>query len=60
MSGRTSGTGALAASLAGGGGAVYNLTVHAGLGTDGRSIGAQIVAALKQYEIDNGTRWRTV
>lgn len=37
----------------GGGGDVY-LTVNAGMGTDGRQVGRQIVEALKQYERSNG------
>lgn len=39
--------------LKGSGGDVY-LTVNAGLGTDGRQVGRQIVEALKQYERTNG------
>jgi hypothetical protein len=37
-----------------GGGASINLTVHAGLGTDGAAVGQQIVNMLKQYQRTNG------
>jgi len=37
-----------------GGGTTINLTVNAGMGTDGRQVGRQIVEALKQYERSNG------
>lgn len=37
---------------------VYNLTVHAGNGTDGRLVGREIVAEIKRYEQNNGTGWR--
>jgi SLT domain-containing protein len=37
-----------------GGGASINLTVHAGLGTDGNAVGQQIVNMLKQYQRTNG------
>lgn len=37
-----------------GGGSTINLTVNAGMGTDGRQVGRQIVEALKQYERSNG------
>jgi hypothetical protein len=36
------------------GGASINLTVHAGLGTDGNAVGQQIVNMLKQYQRTNG------
>lgn len=38
----------------GGGGQTINLTVNAGMGTDGAEVGRQIVDALKQYERRNG------
>jgi hypothetical protein len=37
-----------------GGGSSINLTVHAGLGTDGNAVGQQIVNMLKQYQRTNG------
>jgi hypothetical protein len=37
-----------------GGGTSINLTVHAGLGTDGNAVGQQIVNMLKQYQRTNG------
>jgi len=37
-----------------GGGASINLTVNAGLGTDGAAVGQQIVNMLKQYQRTNG------
>jgi hypothetical protein len=37
-----------------GGGASINLTVNAGLGTDGNAVGQQIVNMLKQYQRTNG------
>jgi len=37
-----------------GGGGVINLTVNAGLGTDGVAVGQQIVNMLKQYQRANG------
>jgi phage-related minor tail protein len=39
----------------GGGGSTFNITVNAGLGTDGRQVGTQIVSALKQWERSNGS-----
>ena len=36
---------------------VYNVTVNAGLGTDGSSVGQTIVQMLKQYERNNGAVW---
>jgi len=36
-------------------GAVVNLTVNAGLGTDGNQVGDQIVTALTQWERANGS-----
>ena len=36
-------------------GATFNITVNAGLGTDGRQVGNQIVSALKQWERANGS-----
>ena len=44
-----SGTGVIAA-----GGSTINLTVNAGMGTNGPEVGRQIVEALKQYERRNG------
>jgi SLT domain-containing protein len=41
--------------LHGGGGSTFNITVNAGLGTDGRQVGTQIVSALKQWERTNGS-----
>ena len=37
------------------GGPVYNITVNAGMGTDGHQVGNQIVSALKQWERANGS-----
>jgi phage-related minor tail protein len=45
---------------AGGVGATYNITVHAGMGTDGHQVGNQIVSALKQWERSNGSLPLTV
>jgi hypothetical protein len=39
-------------------GTVVNVTVNAGLGTDGRLVGAQIVEELRKYEQFNGPSWR--
>ncbi len=39
----------------GGIGATFNITVHAGMGTDGHQVGNQIVSALKQWERANGS-----
>ena len=41
------------------GGSSYNITVNAGMGTNGAQVGAQIVEAIKKYEKSNGTRWRS-
>ena len=41
--------------LHGGGGTTFNITVNAGMGTDGRQVGNQIVAALKSWERTNGS-----
>ena len=38
----------------GGGGTVYNITVHAGMGTDGPSVGEAIVRAIRKYERVSG------
>ena len=35
----------------------YNVTVNAGMGTDGTSVGQTIVQLLKQYERNNGAVW---
>lgn len=43
---------------AGGLGNTYQIVVNAGLGTDGASIGAEIVEYIKRYERSNGTNWR--
>jgi hypothetical protein len=43
-----------AASVASGG-SVINLTVNAGMGTQGAEVGRQIVDALKAYERRNGS-----
>ena len=40
---------------AGGMGATFNITVNAGMGTDGQQVGNQIVSALKQWERANGS-----
>jgi hypothetical protein len=37
----------------------YNITVNAGVGSDGTQIGAKIVEYIKRYEKSNGTRWRS-
>ena len=37
---------------------VYNLTVNAGIGTNGRELGRAVVTAIKQYERYNGSGWR--
>ena len=44
----------------GGIGATFNITVHAGMGTDGHQVGNQIVSALKQWERTNGSLPLTV
>ena len=41
--------------VTGGAGSVINLTVHAGMGTQGAEVGRQIVDALKAYERRNGS-----
>jgi hypothetical protein len=41
------------------GGSTYNISVSAGMGADGSSIGAQIVEQIKRYEKSNGKRWRS-
>jgi hypothetical protein len=38
----------------GSGGSVYNVTVNAGMGTDGVSVGREIVKAIKRYERASG------
>jgi hypothetical protein len=40
-------------------GSTYAITVNAGIGTDGRQVGAQVVEAIRSYERTNGTGWRT-
>jgi ElaB/YqjD/DUF883 family membrane-anchored ribosome-binding protein len=37
-----------------GGGAVYNITVNAGIGTNGQEVGKQIVEAIKKFERSSG------
>ena len=37
-----------------GGGAVYNITVNAGIGTSGQEVGKQIVEAIKKFERSSG------
>jgi hypothetical protein len=37
-----------------GGGAVYNITVNAGIGTSGQEVGKQIVDAIKKFERNSG------
>jgi len=41
-------------------GSTFHITVNAGLGTDGRQVGNQIVSALKQWERTNGSLPLTV
>ena len=36
----------------------FNITVNAGVGTDGFAVGQQIVNAISQYERSNGSGWR--
>jgi len=36
------------------GGAVYNITVNAGIGTNGQEVGRQIVEAIKKFEKSSG------
>jgi TP901 family phage tail tape measure protein len=43
-----------AAAGIGTGGATINLTVNAGMGTDGASVGRQVVEAIRQYERQSG------
>jgi len=43
----------------GGGSTVINLTVHAGMGSNGTSVGREIVNVLKQYERANGAVWKS-
>ena len=40
--------------MSGSGGATYNVTVNAGMGTDGVSVGREIVKAIKRYERASG------
>jgi hypothetical protein len=48
--------------MAGGGGSTYaptfQVNVNAGMGADGRQIGAQVVEVIKDYEGANGSDWR--
>lgn len=39
--------------------AQYNVTVNAGMGADGASIGKQLVTVLKKYERTNGAIWKS-
>ena len=41
-------------SMGGGGGATVNITVNAGLGTDGAALGEQVVNAIRRYERSSG------
>jgi phage-related minor tail protein len=52
---RTSMTGRGGAASVASGGSVINLTVNAGMGTQGAEVGRQIVDALKAYERRNGS-----
>ena len=38
-----------------GGTTTFNINVNAGMGTDGRRVGAEIISALKQWQRSNGT-----
>lgn len=38
-------------------GASVNITVNAGMGTDGAAVGRQVVSALQQYSRQNGNTW---
>jgi hypothetical protein len=42
-----------------GGGATYNITINAGAGANGGTIGTEIVNAIKAYERSNGKGWRS-
>lgn len=42
---------------AGGGGGI-NVTVNAGMGTDGYEVGRKVVEAIRSYERSNGSGWR--
>jgi len=41
------------------GGSTYNITVNAGAGANGGSIGTEIVNAIKAFERSNGKGWRS-
>jgi hypothetical protein len=41
------------------GATVFNVTVNAGMGADGKEIGDVIVDKIRQYERRNGPGWRT-
>jgi hypothetical protein len=41
-------------------GSTYNVTVNAGIGTDGANVGRNLVQILKQYERNNGAVWQAV
>jgi len=43
----------------GGGGAMYNITINAGAGANGKAIGADLVNYIKQFERSNGAGWRS-
>ena len=36
----------------------FNITVNAGMGTDGADVGRKVVDAIKSYERSNGSAWR--
>ena len=42
-----------------GGGSNYNITINAGAGANGATIGTEIVNAIKAYERSNGKGWRS-
>jgi hypothetical protein len=41
------------------GGSTYNITVNAGAGSNGATIGTEIVNAIKAFERSNGKGWRS-
>jgi hypothetical protein len=43
-----------------GGGAVYNITVNAGIGTSGPEVGKQIVDAIRKFERSSGPVFQRV
>lgn len=42
-----------------GGGATFNITVNAGLGTNGADVGREIIEAIRRFERGSGSGWRT-